>query len=150
MKHVRTLIREEVANILSGRAPLAAVYTSRTANVARDVLPCATVFFGEESSAVFTQGANPTHERTATLNVQIRASAVDESEPDQQFDAIADTCAIVIEQAIAESDLVGTLVKFMTYAGMDTEYTDGQPEGLVTLTWVVRYMVRAQSPDQPV
>lgn len=148
MKHIRTQIREAVANLLTGRAPLVKVYTSRMANIAQENLPAATVILADEDSENATMGANATQDRAGQLQVQVRVRSRDESDPDQQFDAIADQCALVIEQALAESELLGGLLKFITYTGMNSEYSENQPEGVITLTWGVRYFTRALTPDQ--
>lgn len=148
MAHIRTQIRSAVAALISGLAPIEGVYVSRRTNIPKAKLPAATIMLTDEDSENVAMGAIPTQDRAADLQIEIRVRSQDEDDPLQQFDAVADACAQVIEVAIAESENLGGLLKFSSYSGMTSEYSEQQPEGVVTLAWRIHYFTRANTPDQ--
>ena len=137
MAHVRKLIRDRMATVLSAGVGLVngRVFTSRLYPLTAAKLPAITVHSGAEASGLMAMG-NVTLMRTLQVSVDVYVRA------NETFDDDVDAICVQVEAAIGGDFRLDGLAKDVVLTGTDIDFSgEGEvPVGIARLTFDVRYV----------
>lgn len=141
MSHVRTQIRNRVATLLTGLAP---VYASRVYPLAESALPVILVYTDEEEIAV-DEAAFGTLQRQLTATVEIVAKSTTED----ALDDVLDDLLVLAETALAaDPTLNGLAISAVPSAiAVSVDSQGALPVGRARLTYAVLYRTAPTDPN---